>query len=317
MAGHILAILLCAHHRLWVDGRLLSSVVMVDVALRLPSPLVEIHDERAESWGVRLYLKRDDLIHAELPGNKWRKLKYNIADAREQGVNTLLTFGGAYSNHLRATAAAGHYFDFNTVGVVRGEEHVPLNDTLARAVSHGMKLVYMDRGTYREKASPRVIAELRARFGDFYLIPEGGSNALAVKGCRELAHEIEVDFDVICCPCGTGGTLAGISGALHEGQRAVGFSAFRGGRFLVDTVAELQRQSFGAIVDNWTIETEFHFGGFARRTSELDDFVKLFKQRHELTLDWVYVAKMMFGITALVRRGAFTPGTRIVAVITG
>ncbi len=282
---------------------------MVDVALRLPSPLVEIHDERVESRGVRLYLKRDDLIHAELPGNKWRKLKYNIAAARGQGVNTLLTFGGAYSNHIKATAAAGHYFDFNTIGVIRGEQHVPLNDTLAHATSHGMKLTYMDRGTYRENTDPRVIAELRARFGDFYLIPEGGSNALAVKGCIELVDEIDIDFDIICCPCGTGGTLAGISAALRQDQRAIGFSALKGGGFLVDTVAELQHQSLGAVVDNWTIETGFHFDGFARRTPELDEFVKLFKRAHELTLDWVYATKMMFGIFALAKRGAFMSGT--------
>lgn len=270
-----------------------------------------------ESRGVRLYLKRDDLIHAELPGNKWRKLKYNIAAAQEQGASTLLTFGGAHSNHIRATAAAGRYFGFNTIGVIRGEEHTPLNDMLAYAANRGMQLVYMDRSTYREKTDPSVIADLRARFGDFYLLPEGGSNILAVEGCSELVDEIDVDFDVICCPCGTGGTLAGISAALHRGQRAVGFSALKGGEFLVDEVAELQRQSLGIVLDNWAIETEFHFGGFARRTPDLDEFVKSFAQKHGLTLDWVYVAKMMFGIFTLVERRAFDPGTWIAAVITG
>jgi 1-aminocyclopropane-1-carboxylate deaminase len=204
------------------------------ISLQLPSPLVEVHDARVESRGVRLYLKRDDLIHAELPGNKWRKLKYNIGAAREQGVSTLLTFGGAYSNHIRATAATGHYFDFNTIGVIRGEERLPLNSSLRYATNHGMQLAYMDRSTYRKKTDLPIIADLRERFGDFYLIPEGGSNALAVKGCKELVDEIDVDFDVICCPCGTGGTLAGISAALHQGQRAVGFSALKGGTFLVD-----------------------------------------------------------------------------------
>lgn len=295
----------------------LPEASMIDVALRLPSPLVEICDERVASRGVRLYLKRDDLIHEELPGNKWRKLKYNIAAAQEQGVSTLLTFGGAYSNHIKAIAAAGHYFNFSTIGVIRGEEHAPLNSTLAYARSRGMQLVYMDRSAYREKADPSVIADLRARFGDFYSIPEGGSNALAVKGCRELVNEIDVDFDVICCPCGTGGTLAGISAALHQGQKAAGFSALKGGKFLVDTVAELQNQSLGGVLGNWEIDTEFHFGGFARRRPELEEFVKLFTHAHGLALEWVYVAKMMFGIFALTERGAFAPGTRIVAVITG
>lgn len=287
------------------------------IPLQLPSPLVEVHDARVQSGGVRLYLKRDDLIHAELPGNKWRKLKYNIEAARAQGVSTLLTFGGAYSNHIRATAAAGHYFGFNTIGVIRGEEHLPLNSSLRYATSYGMQLAYLDRSAYREKTDLPVIADLRERFGDFYLIPEGGSNALAVQGCKELVDEIDVDFDVICCPCGTGGTLAGISAALHQGQRAVGFSALKGGTFLVDNVAELQRQSIGAALDNWSIELEFHFGGFARRTPSLNEFMEWFAQAHGLTLDWVYVAKMMYGIFALIDRGAFNPGKSIVAVITG
>ncbi|MGH3841148.1 MAG: 1-aminocyclopropane-1-carboxylate deaminase/D-cysteine desulfhydrase [Pseudonocardiaceae bacterium] len=290
---------------------------MTGIALRLPSPLVEIHDERVASRGVRLYLKRDDLIHAELPGNKWRKLKYNIGAARDQGISTLLTFGGAYSNHVKATAAAGHYFDFSTIGVIRGEEHVPLNSSLTYATSHGMQLTYMDRSTYRRQTDPAVISDLRSRFGDFYLIPEGGSNTLAVEGCRELVDEIDVDFDTICCPCGTGGTLAGISTGLHRGQRTLGFSALKGGEFLTDKVAELQRQSLGTVLDNWSIETEFHFGGFARHTPQLDKFITLFTQLHGLTLDRVYVAKMMYGIFSLVERGAFTPDTAIVAVITG
>src|SRR5262249_45406110 len=159
-----------------------------------------------------------------------------IGAARERGASTLLTFGGAYSNHIKATAAAGHYFGFNTIGVIRGEEHIPLNSSLQYATSHGMRLTYMDRSAYREKENPSIIPDLRERFGNFYLIPEGGSNTLAVKGCEELVDEIDVDFDVICCPCGTGGTLAGISAALHREQRAVGFSALKGGNFLVDNV---------------------------------------------------------------------------------
>jgi len=142
--------------------------------LRLPSPLEELPDGRLTQAGVRLYLKRDDLISPEIPGNKWRKLKYNLTAARAQGHRVLLTFGGAYSNHIRATAAAGHYFGFATIGVIRGEEHLPLNPSLDYAARHGMRLVYLDRATYRDKMSPEVIAGLHDRFGDFYLLPEGG-----------------------------------------------------------------------------------------------------------------------------------------------
>jgi 1-aminocyclopropane-1-carboxylate deaminase len=285
--------------------------------LRLPSPVEELHDEVIARHGVSLYLKRDDLIHPEIPGNKWRKLKCNLSAATDLGHDALLTFGGAYSNHIRATAAAGYYFGFSTVGVIRGEEHSPLNPSLAYASGRGMRLVYLDRASYRRKDSEEIVRALHEKFGDFYLLPEGGSNELAARGCAEIPREIDLDFDVICCPCGTGGTLAGIAAGLRPGQRAIGFSALKGGQFLAAEVDELQRRAFGAGSGNWTIEFDFHCGGYAKSSPELRAFIDAFKRRHGLVLDWVYVAKMMYGIVALARRGALAPGTRVVAVITG
>jgi len=285
--------------------------------LRLPSPVEELHDDVLARHAITLYLKRDDLIHPEIPGNKWRKLKYNLAAARDLGHDTLLTFGGAYSNLIRATAAAGYYFGFSTIGVIRGEEHTPLNPSLAYAADRGMRLTYLDRTAYRHKDSAEVIAALRERFGEFYLLPEGASNALAARGCAELPREIEPAFDVICCPCGTGGTLAGIAAGLGAGQRAIGFSVLKGGQFLAAEVDKLQRQAFGSNSGNWTIEYDFHGGGFAKKPPELASFIDAFEQRHGLVLDWVYVAKMMYGIFALARNGAFERGTRLVAVVTG
>jgi 1-aminocyclopropane-1-carboxylate deaminase len=285
--------------------------------LRLPSPLEELPDGRLARAGVRLYLKRDDLISPEIPGNKWRKLKYNLIAARAQGHRVLLTFGGAYSNHIRATAAAGHYFGFATIGVIRGEEHLPLNPSLDYAVRHGMRLVYLDRATYRDKMSPEVIAGLHDRFGDFCLLPEGGSNAAALRGCAEIPGEIGQPFDLICCPCGTGGTLAGLAHGLGTGQRALGFSVLKGGQFLARDVAGLQREAFGTSGENWSVEHDFHFGGFARRKPELEEFTADFQARHGLALNWVYTAKMMYGIFALAQRGTFAAGTAVVAVITG
>ncbi|MFC4584863.1 1-aminocyclopropane-1-carboxylate deaminase/D-cysteine desulfhydrase [Sphaerisporangium corydalis] len=296
-------------------------------APRPPSPLVELRDDRL--GGVRLFLKRDDLIDPELPGNKWRKLENNLAEAARLGAGTLLTFGGAYSNHIRATAAAGHRFGFATIGVIRGEEHLPLNPSLAFAVSRGMRLTYLDRSAYRAKDGPEVLSRLRGRWGEFYLLPEGGSNAFAVRGCAALPGEVEAQlkgpdgppgaggFDVICCACGTGGTLAGIAWGLAEGRRAVGFPALRGGGFLAGEVTRLQCEAFGAASANWHLECGYHFGGYARRTKELDDFIGDFAARHGLLLDRVYVAKMMYGIFELVAKGAYRPGTRIVVVVTG
>jgi 1-aminocyclopropane-1-carboxylate deaminase len=278
---------------------------------------VELEDEQLARRGVRLLLKRDDLIHPDFPGNKWRKLKYNIVAAKEQGASTLLTFGGAYSNHIRATAAAGHYFGFETVGVIRGEAHDPLNETLAYAARLGMRLTYMDRSTYRKKTDTAVIGALRAEFGDFFFIPEGGGNPAGVQGCRELVSEIEVDFDVIACACGTGATLAGVAAGLRVGQRAIGFAVLKGGEFLNGDVADLQRATFSDSLGDWSIETGFHFGGFARRNDALDSFVESFRCRHGIALDWVYEAKMMYGVFDFVERGAFPPGTTVLAVIAG
>ena len=289
-------------------------------ALLVPSPVVELGDERLQARGVRLLLKRDDLIHPDLPGNKWRKLHHNLAAAAEQGHDTLLTFGGAYSNHIAATAAAGWHYGFATIGVIRGEEHRPLNPVLAGAVSRGMRLTYLDRTRYRNKRDPALLAELRDRFGRFYPLPEGGSNELAVRGCAELAAEIVgqvPDVDVVCCPVGTGGTLAGIAGGLGPGRRAVGVAVLKGAGFLTGEVAALQRAEFGATSGNWTVAEEFHFGGYARRSSILDGFIADFAARHGLVLEWVYVAKMMFGLYAMVADGRIPAGSTVVAVITG
>src|SRR5437899_417620 len=286
-------------------------------SFQLPSPLEELRDEVLKSCKVRLYLKRDDRIHPELPGNKWRKLERNLQAARDLGFQSILTFGGAYSNHIRATATAGHHFGFSTIGVIRGEEHLPLNLCLAYAASRGMTLTYLDRTAYREKDRPELVEGLRRRFGDFYLVPEGGSNELGVRGCAEIPGEIEVDFDVICCACGTGATLAGVAAGLGGGQRAIGFAALKGAGFLAGEIEKLQARTFGEKTENWSLNTDFHFGGFARRTPELDRFIEDVERRHGLRLEWVYVAKMFYGVFALIEGGEVGSGQSVVAVITG
>lgn len=293
-----------------------GAVPEKELEVAIPSPLQVIDDDRLACRGVRLYLKRDDLIHSDVPGNKWRKLKYNLQRASDEDRQCLLTFGGAYSNHILATAAAGYYYGFSTIGVIRGEEHLPLNAMLSGAVRFGMRLTYMDRAVYRRKTCPEVETALRERFGDFYLIPEGGSNPLAVRGCAELPSEIREPFDVICCACGTGGTLAGIAVGLQSRRRAIGFSAVKGGGFLREDVTRLQ-EMYARPTTNWSIETGFHFGGFARRNAELDRFIGDFRDRHGLELDWVYVAKMLYGVFGLVSAGKFARDTTIVAVVTG
>ena len=284
-----------------------------DLVLGLPSPLEEPADDRARAAGVRLLLKRDDLIHPDLPGNKWRKLKHNLAAAAAGGSGTLLTFGGAYSKQILATAAAGHHFGFATIGVVRGEEHAPLNPVLARACELGMTIAYVDRAQYRNRADPAFLRRLRREFGPFFVIPAGGANPEGVRGCAELPAEITEPYDVICCSSGTGTTLAGIAAGLPPGRTAIGFAALKGD-FLAGDVAALQR-AYGRTTANWSIEPEFHFGGFARRTADIDAFAADFVSRHGIELDPVYEAKMMAGIMTLLDRGRWAAGTTVVAVL--
>jgi len=295
-----------------------DSADSADTAV-LPSPLQPVADERLAARGVSLLLKRDDLIHPDLVGNKYRKLRPNLDAALAGGHGTLLTFGGAYSNHLRATAAAGRLLGLRTVGVVRGQELAgrPLNDSLARAAADGMVLDFVDRATYRRKTDPDVLAALLARHGRAYVLPEGGSNALAARGCAELGRELRGAADVAAVACGTGGTLAGLAAGLDAGQRALGFPVLRGGGFLADDVRALQRAAFGGPAGRWELEPRFHHGGYARTTPALEAFAADFAARHGLAVDRTYVAKMLYGIYALAEEGAFAPGTRIAAVVTG
>ncbi|MER6952701.1 MULTISPECIES: pyridoxal-phosphate dependent enzyme [unclassified Streptomyces] len=290
---------------------------MTDLRPRLPSPLQEVADDRFGRHGVRLLLKRDDLIHPELIGNKWRKLAPNLERAAGR---TLLTFGGAYSNHLRATAAAGRLLGLPTVGVVRGDELAdrPLNPSLARCAADGMRLRFVDRSTYRRKAEPDVLARLSAAVGaaDAYVVPEGGSNAAAVRGCRALGAELRGHADVVALACGTGGTLAGLAAGLAPDQRALGVPVLRGG-FLGAEIQALQEEAFGGRRGEWRLDERFHFGGYARVTPELEAFAADFERRHGIPVERLYVAKSLYALVSLTEEGAFPPGTRLAAVVTG
>ncbi|MGA4863779.1 1-aminocyclopropane-1-carboxylate deaminase/D-cysteine desulfhydrase [Streptomyces lavendulocolor] len=283
----------------------------------LPSPLEPVDDERFTRHGVRLLLKRDDLIHPDLPGNKWRKLAPNLAAAAGRPV---LTFGGAYSNHLRATAAAGRLLGFPTTGVVRGDELAgrPLNPSLARCAADGMRLLFVDRATYRAKGDPEVLARLlRQAPPDSVVVPEGGSNALAVRGCAELGRELrDRGVDVAAVACGTGGTLAGLAAGLGDDRRTVGVPVLRGG-FLGGEIRALQQAAFDGPAGAWSLDERFHFGGYARTPSELEAFASDFEARHGLAIERIYVAKMLYGLVTLAEEGAFPAGTALAAVITG
>jgi len=259
---------------------------------------------------VRLFIKRIDKVHPFVSGNKWFKLKYNLLEAQNQGIETLLTFGGAYSSHIAATAFAIKEKGFKSIGIIRGEEHLPLNPTLRFAKENGMKLQYVARSAYREKTTPEFLEQLKAQFGDFYLIPEGGSNELAIQGTAEILEENDTQ-DYICCAVGTGGTIAGIINASTDKQTVIGFSAIKG-------IDALEKD-----IKNWTTKNNYKFintyvgSGYAKVNEELVKFINEFNIIHDIPLDAIYTGKMMMGILDLVAKDYFPRGSSILAIHTG
>ena len=280
---------------------------------KIHAPIEEINDPMINKFGVKLFVKREDLIHPHISGNKWRKLKYNIIEAKRLSQNTLLTFGGAFSNNIIATASAGKEFEFKTIGIIRGEEHFPLNPILQFAKDCGMELHYIDRTAYRQKEDEQFIKNLKLKFADFYLLPEGGSNDFAVKGCTEILNDVEINFNHVCCCCGTGATLAGIILSLKENQNAIGFSVLKGTTFLNKNV----RSFINSSSHHWEINHDYHFGGYAKTTKELLKFIEGFELRNKIPIEPIYTGKMFFGIYDLIKKDFFKKGETILAIHTG
>ena len=283
----------------------------------MEAPLQKLHDPLLEVHEVSLWIKREDLLHPHISGNKWRKLKYNLQAAREQRKSTLLTFGGAYSNHIAATAAAGKEYGFKTVGIIRGEEHLPLNPTLSFAATCGMEMHYISREKYRHKSDAAFLEEIAVQFNNPYIIPEGGTNNLAVKGCTEIVHDIDINYDYISCAAGTGGTMAGIIAGLECKKLVLGFPALKGGEFLEKEIEELVYNYSGQEYSNWRLVTDYHFGGYAKVKPELVEFIKAFQEQHQIPLEPIYTGKMMYGLYDLIKKGYLEKGSTIVAVHTG
>ena len=292
-------------------------MLLDNLLINPPTPLQKINDTFINNSGIELFIKRLDLIHPDISGNKWFKLKYNLIEADRNKDDTLLTFGGAYSNHIYATAAAGKIFGFKTIGIIRGEEHLPLNPTLSFAKDCGMEIVYLDRTAYRNKYDSAYLSFLESTYKRFYLIPEGGTNSLAIKGCREIVNEIEEKFDFICTACGTGGTLAGLISGLKDNQNAIGFSALKGGEFLNKEISNLLNFSKEAVNNNWEIVCDYHFGGYARFNDNLLNFISEFEIENKIKLEPIYSGKMMFGIYDLIRESYFPKGSKIIALHNG
>lgn len=267
---------------------------------------------------IKLWVKREDLLHPHISGNKYRKLRYNLEAARDKGFNTLVTFGGAFSNHIAATAAAGKEFGFKTVGVIRGDELaddlfnlLQTNPTMNFAHEQGMQFIFVDRKTYRLKHTTEFIESLHSKLGVFYLVPEGGTNNLAVEGCEEILDKNDINFNYICCAIGTGGTISGIINSTNPNQKVLGFPALKGD-FLSEIIKEYVHTS-----DNWLLQTNYHFGGFAKINEELVHFINDFKEQTSIQLDPIYTGKMLFGIVDLFKKSYFEKDSKILAIHSG
>jgi 1-aminocyclopropane-1-carboxylate deaminase len=273
--------------------------------------------EEIESAGVSLWMKREDELHPHISGNKFRKLKYNLEEAADREYHTLLTFGGAYSNHISALAYAARVNGLNSIGIIRGDELatrpdlVTENPTLAFALSQGMQLEFVSRDIYKSRHEEEFVDLLRQRLGDFYLVPEGGTNDLAIRGCEEILQADDQDFDYICVSVGTGGTLAGLINSARPGQEVLGFSSLKGD-FLDKEIGKI-----AICKDNWRLVNDYHFGGYAKINEKLISFINQYYRSTTIPLDPVYTGKMMYGLVDMIRNNRFEKNSRILAIHTG
>ncbi len=265
-----------------------------------------------EDAGVTLSIRREDLLHPYISGNKFRKLKYNLIKAQAENAETLLTFGGAFSNHIVAVAAAAAENGLRSIGIIRGDEiksHTTLNPTLSLARKFGMELVFVSREEYRMKSAESFVCQLNSSFGDFYLIPEGGTNGLAVKGCEEILTDRDTEFNYICCAVGTGGTLSGIINSSTDRQTVLGFPVLNAN--LESDVSKFAKK------DNWKLINDYHIGGYAKISAELITFINDFNTRYSIPLDPVYTGKLLFGVMDMIANGYFVRGSKVLAIHTG
>ena len=265
---------------------------------------------------VSLFIKREDLIHQSISGNKWRKLNYNLKMAQQTGHDCLLTFGGAYSNHVYAVAAAAQETGFKSIGVIRGEEHLPLNSTLRFAEEQRMLLKYVDRQQYKNQAQPEFINQLKDEFGKFYLLPEGGTNGLALIGAAEIVGGIAKDYDIVVLAAGTGGTAAGIIAGMNGLGKVMAISVLKVD-FMNNEISKLLNQNGLGNLNNWQVNNDYHFGGYAKFTPELIAFINNFSSTYGIQLDPIYTGKMMYGLLDLIKQGKFEKGAKILVIHTG
>ena len=291
--------------------------------MNIPSPLQKLESDLLTEKQIDLWVKRDDLIHPTISGNKWRKLKWNIEKAKDNKKTTLLTFGGAFSNHIAAAAHACQESGLKSVGVIRGEKVEPLNSTLRKAEENGMQLHFVSREDYNLKKNDDFILGLRNQFGNFHLVPEGGANYYGVLGCMEITKEFDFEPDYLVTSAGTATTASGLLMTAKQEQKVMVFSGLKGGHFLEKDIKHLinyttyNEEDTAEVLQHLVLKTDYHFGGFAKITPELVQFVNVFHQQFQIPLDLIYTSKLFYGLFDGIRKNQFPPKTKIVALHTG
>ena len=288
-----------------------SNLFLMNIDLEIYSPIHQIKNKLFDEQGLSIFIKRDDLIHPLISGNKWRKLKYILKKVSAENKTHLVTFGGAYSNHLLATATAAAKFGFKSTGIVRGEDVT--NDTLFLCSLHGMELIFVDRESYRHKEEL-----FKKYFGDdtdAFFIDEGGASTEGAQGCAELVDELTETYDHIFCACGTGTTAAGIINGIQKRKLSTEFNAipvFKNGDFMS---GEIEQYLINPAT--YKLHTDYHFGGYAKTNTELISFIKTFVADTGILIEPVYTGKMLYAIYDLAAKGHFKSGSKILAIHTG
>lgn len=258
---------------------------------------------------------RLDLIHPFVSGNKWYKLWLSLEQARAEDAKRIITFGGAWSNHLLATSVAANLFGFSSVGIVRGTHAKSgFTDTLKRCVSYGMHLEFLSREEYDQKTDSVWLDALKNRYPRSFVIPEGGSNEFGRRGAERIAALVPPDYTHVCLAAGTGTTFVGLRNALPPDIAMLGFVPMKGGAYLREEIEKYLKEGKNI---NWRLFDEWHFGGFGKRTPELVDFMSRFKEEQGFALDVVYTSKMMYGLAELLARGYFPSEARMLCIHTG
>ena len=308
------------------NSPLISQALMSAEISISPPPIEPVVSPLLLEAGVTLNVLRLDKIHPRLSGNKWYKLKHNLLEFQQRPKLPILSFGGAYSNHLYALAAAGKILGMKTIGVIRGELPGTLNPVLTFAKEQGMILHSVSRTEYRRKEQAAFLEQLRSKYGDFHLLPEGGSNALAIQGCEEIASLLAWNGGdskrLVALCCGTGTTMAGLISGLAKGLAegvpdVLGISVLKAEGYLQGEVSDQLKDCENADSINWRVDDSYHCGGYGRTNAALDSFLLRFEDLSRIPIEPVYTGKLFYALFDLIEKGAIPAGTEVLALHTG